>query len=84
LCSERLPSPKRSDSGAVTPPERRTRDPVEDEGFRRDVQTPARRSANDKQIMGRWVNRRAINVRGWLTTGAMFAATIGLVLTWIA
>jgi NRAMP (natural resistance-associated macrophage protein)-like metal ion transporter len=38
---------------------------------------------NDRQIMGRWVNRRAINVLGWLTTGAMFAATIGLVLTWI-
>jgi NRAMP (natural resistance-associated macrophage protein)-like metal ion transporter len=38
---------------------------------------------NDRNIMGRWVNRPAINVLGWLTTGAMFAATIGLVLTWI-
>jgi Mn2+/Fe2+ NRAMP family transporter len=38
---------------------------------------------NDKNVMGRWVNRPATNVLGWLTTGAMFAATIGLVLTWI-
>jgi Mn2+/Fe2+ NRAMP family transporter len=38
---------------------------------------------NNRNIMGRWVNRPATNVLGWLTTGAMFAATSGLVITWI-
>jgi Mn2+/Fe2+ NRAMP family transporter len=36
---------------------------------------------NDHKIMGRWVNTRAMNVLGWLTTAAMFAATIGLFVT---
>jgi Mn2+/Fe2+ NRAMP family transporter len=36
---------------------------------------------NNRKIMGRWVNTRAMNVLGWLTTAAMFAATIGLVIT---
>jgi Mn2+/Fe2+ NRAMP family transporter len=39
------------------------------------------RITNDPKIMGRWVNTRAMNVLGWLTTAAMFAATIGLVVT---
>ena len=29
----------------------------------------------------RWVNTRAMNILGWLTTAAMFAATIGLLIT---
>jgi NRAMP (natural resistance-associated macrophage protein)-like metal ion transporter len=36
---------------------------------------------NNRKIMGRWVNTRAMNVLGWLTTVAMFAATVGLVIT---
>ena len=36
---------------------------------------------NNPKIMGRWVNTRAMNVFGWLTTAAMFAATIGLAIT---
>jgi NRAMP (natural resistance-associated macrophage protein)-like metal ion transporter len=36
---------------------------------------------NNPKIVGRWVNTRAMNVLGWLTTTAMFAATIGLIIT---
>jgi NRAMP (natural resistance-associated macrophage protein)-like metal ion transporter len=36
---------------------------------------------NDRRIMGKWVNNRAMNILGWLTTAAMFAAAIGLVVT---
>jgi Mn2+/Fe2+ NRAMP family transporter len=38
---------------------------------------------NNKKIMGRWLNTTAMNVLGWLTTAAMFAAAIGLVWTWV-
>jgi NRAMP (natural resistance-associated macrophage protein)-like metal ion transporter len=38
---------------------------------------------NDRKIMGRWGNSVGINVLGWLTTLAMFAAAIGLVITWV-
>ena len=38
---------------------------------------------NSRKIMGQWVNTRRMNVLGWLTTAAMFAATIGLVITLI-
>jgi Mn2+/Fe2+ NRAMP family transporter len=38
---------------------------------------------NNKKIMGRWLNTPAMNVLGWLTTTAMFAAAIGLVWTWV-
>lgn len=41
------------------------------------------RMTNNPAIMGKRVNRRALNVVGWLATATMFAATIGLVLTWI-
>jgi NRAMP (natural resistance-associated macrophage protein)-like metal ion transporter len=41
------------------------------------------RITNKREIMGGWVNRRPMNVLGWLTTAAMFAATIGLVITWL-
>jgi len=38
-------------------------------------------ATNNKKIMGRWINKRAINVLGWITLIAMFAATIGLTIT---
>jgi NRAMP (natural resistance-associated macrophage protein)-like metal ion transporter len=39
------------------------------------------RITNNRRIMGRWTNTRAMNILGWLTTAAMFAATIGLAIT---
>lgn len=41
------------------------------------------RMTNNPRIMGKRVNGRAINVLGWITTAAIFAATIGLIITWI-
>ena len=38
---------------------------------------------NNRAIMGKWVNGRAINILGWITTAAIFAAAIGLVVVWI-
>jgi Mn2+/Fe2+ NRAMP family transporter len=38
---------------------------------------------NNRRLMGDRVNGRAINILGWLTTAAIFAATIGLVITWL-
>jgi NRAMP (natural resistance-associated macrophage protein)-like metal ion transporter len=38
---------------------------------------------NNSKIVGRWTNTLAMNTLGWLTTAAMFAAAIGLVVTWI-
>ncbi len=38
---------------------------------------------NNRTIMGPQVNRRGINILGWATTAAIFAAGIGLVITWI-
>jgi NRAMP (natural resistance-associated macrophage protein)-like metal ion transporter len=38
---------------------------------------------NNKKIVGRWKNTPAMNALGWLTTAAMFAAAIGLVVTWV-
>ncbi len=38
---------------------------------------------NNRKIMGRWVNSRAMNLLGWATTVAIFAAAVGLVIvTW--
>ncbi len=37
---------------------------------------------NNKRIMGRWTNTRAMNILGWTTTVAIFAAAIGLIVTW--
>jgi NRAMP (natural resistance-associated macrophage protein)-like metal ion transporter len=37
---------------------------------------------NKRSIMGEQVNSVAMNVLGWVTTGTIFAATIGLVVTW--
>lgn len=39
------------------------------------------RITNNPRIMGRWVNTRPMNILGWLTTAAMFAASIGLLIT---
>jgi Mn2+/Fe2+ NRAMP family transporter len=38
---------------------------------------------NRRSIMGDKVNGRTMNVLGWLTTATIFAATAGLVYTWI-
>lgn len=38
---------------------------------------------NDRSIMGERVNGRGLNILGWLTTASIFAATGGLVYTWI-
>ena len=39
--------------------------------------------SNNKAVMGKRVNSVAINVLGWATTAAMFAAAVGLVISWI-
>jgi NRAMP (natural resistance-associated macrophage protein)-like metal ion transporter len=38
--------------------------------------------ANNKKVMGKRMNGRFANILGWLTTVAMFAAGIGMFLTW--
>ena len=38
--------------------------------------------ANDRTVMGSRTNGRWLNVIGWATTAAMFAAAVGLVATW--
>jgi NRAMP (natural resistance-associated macrophage protein)-like metal ion transporter len=38
--------------------------------------------ANNKQVLGAHVNGRFANIVGWATTALMFAAAIGLLLTW--
>jgi NRAMP (natural resistance-associated macrophage protein)-like metal ion transporter len=38
--------------------------------------------ANNKNVLGAHVNGRFTNVVGWTTTALMFAAAIGLILTW--
>jgi NRAMP (natural resistance-associated macrophage protein)-like metal ion transporter len=38
--------------------------------------------ANNRAVMGERVNGVVANVLGWATTAAMFAAAVGLVLTW--
>jgi Mn2+/Fe2+ NRAMP family transporter len=38
---------------------------------------------NNRSIMGDRVNRRGINILGWITTIVIFAATLGLVIAWI-
>ena len=37
---------------------------------------------NNRKIMGDRVNGRGLNILGWITTAAIFAATVGLVITW--
>ena len=38
---------------------------------------------NNRQIMGRHINGRPLNILGWITTGVVFAAALGLIWTWI-
>jgi NRAMP (natural resistance-associated macrophage protein)-like metal ion transporter len=38
---------------------------------------------NNRAIMGAQVNSRGLNVLGWVTTAAIFAATLGLVVSWL-
>jgi NRAMP (natural resistance-associated macrophage protein)-like metal ion transporter len=38
---------------------------------------------NNRRIMGKRVNNRWMNLLGWFTTAAIFAASVGLVATWI-
>lgn len=38
--------------------------------------------ANNKKVLGEHVNGRLANVVGWATTAVMFAAAIGVILTW--
>jgi Mn2+/Fe2+ NRAMP family transporter len=38
---------------------------------------------NNRKVMGKQVNSRWMNVLGWITTAAIFAATIGLLVTWV-
>ncbi|MBV9744283.1 MAG: divalent metal cation transporter [Acidobacteriia bacterium] len=40
------------------------------------------RMTNNPAIMGKRVNGRALNILGWITTIAIFAATLGLVISW--
>jgi NRAMP (natural resistance-associated macrophage protein)-like metal ion transporter len=37
----------------------------------------------NRKIMGRWVNTRPLNILGWVTTTAIFAASIGFLVTWL-
>jgi Mn2+/Fe2+ NRAMP family transporter len=38
---------------------------------------------NDKRVMGQQTNSRMINVLSWITTAAIFFASIALVVTWV-
>jgi NRAMP (natural resistance-associated macrophage protein)-like metal ion transporter len=38
--------------------------------------------SNNKKVMGEQVNNLGTNIMGWLATAVMFAAAIGMVLTW--
>jgi len=37
---------------------------------------------NNRDLMGKRVNGRAINILGWITTTVIFAASLGLVISW--
>jgi Mn2+/Fe2+ NRAMP family transporter len=41
------------------------------------------RMTNNRAIMGDRVNSRWMNVLGWITTAAIFAASAGLVISWL-
>jgi Mn2+/Fe2+ NRAMP family transporter len=38
---------------------------------------------NNRVIMGTQVNSRTLNGLGWVTTVVIFAATVGLVISWL-
>jgi Mn2+/Fe2+ NRAMP family transporter len=37
---------------------------------------------NNRKIMGGQTNSRGINILGWITTAAIFSATVALVASW--
>jgi Mn2+/Fe2+ NRAMP family transporter len=37
---------------------------------------------NSRKIMGKQTNSRGLNILGWITTAAIFSASVGLVVTW--
>jgi NRAMP (natural resistance-associated macrophage protein)-like metal ion transporter len=37
----------------------------------------------NRKIMGRWINTRALNILGWITTAAIFTASLGLLASWV-
>ena len=37
---------------------------------------------NNPKVMGKQRNSRTINILGWITTVAIFSATVGLIVTW--
>ena len=41
------------------------------------------RITTNGKIMGRWVNTRPLNLLGWITTGAISAASLALFVTWL-
>jgi Mn2+/Fe2+ NRAMP family transporter len=41
------------------------------------------RMTNDRRIVGERVNGRAINVLAWATTAVIFAASAGLIVSWL-
>jgi Mn2+/Fe2+ NRAMP family transporter len=41
------------------------------------------RVANNKRVMGKRTNGRFTNIVGWLATAIMFAAAIGMIVTWV-
>jgi Mn2+/Fe2+ NRAMP family transporter len=41
------------------------------------------RITNNREIMGERTNGVAINLLGWITTGAISAATLGLIWSWL-
>lgn len=40
-------------------------------------------TTTNPKIMGKWVNTKPMNVLGWVTTIAIFAASAGLIIAWI-
>ena len=41
------------------------------------------RITQDPQIMGPWVNTRAMNLMGWITILVMFGAALGLLISFL-
>jgi len=41
------------------------------------------RITTSRKVMGQWVNTRPLNLLGWITTAAIFAASLGLLVTWL-
>lgn len=41
-------------------------------------------TTTNPKIMGKWVNTKPMNILGWGTTAAIFAASAGLIIAWIS